>query len=295
MDKPILRELSKLIVENPTFIQGLPGFGNVGRIAANMLIKHSNAKLFAELYSPSFPDYVAVNSKGTCQLPCYEFYATKLDGNDYVIMTGETQPSFDDVLAHYEVCGEIASYAAKLGCRFMITMGGVPVTEEKAQVFIAATSPRLAAESMEKGAVIYSQGRIVGGTGLTLALAKELGLEGAVTMAGKQIDVRPFLWSSDVFVATNFGYIASLEAMAAGLAVVAPNFGILKETVIHGVNGLLFEPENADSLAESLIKLLKDEALRAEVASSGVASVQDYDIRAVAPRMGRIYQSVVKN
>ena len=93
-------------------------------------------------------------------------------------MTGETQPSFDDVLAHYEVCGEIVDYVQKLGCRFIITIGGVPMTEEKAQVYVAATSPRLAAEFMEKGAVIYSQGRIVGGTGLTLALAKERGLEG---------------------------------------------------------------------------------------------------------------------
>jgi proteasome assembly chaperone (PAC2) family protein len=31
---------------------------------------------------------------------------------------------------------------------------------------------------MEKGAVIYSKGRIVGGTGLTLALAKERGFDG---------------------------------------------------------------------------------------------------------------------
>jgi hypothetical protein len=52
------------------------------------------------------------------------------------------------------------------------------MTEEKAQVYVAATSPRLAAEFMEKGGVIYSKGRIVGGTGLTLALAKERGLEG---------------------------------------------------------------------------------------------------------------------
>jgi len=33
-------------------------------------------------------------------------------------------------------------------------MGGIPITEEKAQVYIAATSPRLATEFMEKGAVI---------------------------------------------------------------------------------------------------------------------------------------------
>jgi hypothetical protein len=101
-----------------------------------------------------------------------------MDNTNFVIMSGDTQPSFDDVLAHYEICGEIVSYVKKLGCRFVITIGGVPLTEEKTQVYIAATSSRLAAEFMEKGAVIYSRGRIVGGTGLTLALAKEYGLEG---------------------------------------------------------------------------------------------------------------------
>jgi uncharacterized protein len=178
MDKPYMREFSKPTLENPTFIQGLPGFGNVGRIAAHLLIKYCNAKPFAELYSPTFPDYVAVSSKGTCHLPRYEFYSATLDGTNLVIMSGETQPSFDDVLAHYGICGEIVDYVEKLGSRFVITIGGVPMTEEKAQVYIAATSPRLAAEFMEKGAVIYSRGKIVGGTGLTLALAKERGLEG---------------------------------------------------------------------------------------------------------------------
>jgi hypothetical protein len=178
VDKPQLREYTNPTLENPTFIQGLPGFGNVGRIAANLLIKHANAKPFAELYSPSFPDYVAVSTKGTCFLPRYEFYSAKLEGTDYVIMSGETQPSFDDVLAHYEICEEIIEYVKKLGCNFIITIGGVPITEEKTQVYVAATSPKLAAEFMEKGAVIYSRGKIVGGTGLTLALAKEQGLEG---------------------------------------------------------------------------------------------------------------------
>jgi len=173
-----LREMSNPALENPTFVQGLPGFGNVGRIAAHLLIKYCNAKPFAELYSPSFPDYVSVSSKGICHLPRYEFYSATIDKTNFVIMTGETQPSFDDVLTHYEICGEIVNYVEKLGCRFIVTIGGVPMTEEKAQVYVAATSPRLAAEFMEKGAVIYGRGKIVGGTGLTLALARELGLEG---------------------------------------------------------------------------------------------------------------------
>jgi uncharacterized protein (TIGR00162 family) len=178
MDKPYLREMFKPALENPVFVQGLPGFGNVGRIAAHLLIKFCEAKPFAELYSPSFPDYVSVSSKGICQLPRYEFYSAPMKKNNLVIMTGETQPSFDDVVAHYHVCSEIVDFAERLGCHFIVTMGGVPITEDKTQVYVAATSPRIATEFMEKGAVIYSKGRIVGGTGLTLALAKERKLDG---------------------------------------------------------------------------------------------------------------------
>jgi proteasome assembly chaperone (PAC2) family protein len=178
MDKPYLREMFKPDLENPIFVQGLPGFGNVGRIAAHLLVKFCEAKPFAELYSPSFPDYVSISSKGITHLPKYEFYAAPMEKNNLVIMTGETQPSFDDVLAHYQVCGEIVDFAEKLGCHFIVTMGGVPITEDKTQVYVAATSPRLATEFMEKGGVIYSKGRIVGGTGLTLALAKERKLDG---------------------------------------------------------------------------------------------------------------------
>jgi proteasome assembly chaperone (PAC2) family protein len=178
MDKPYLREIFNPALENPIFVQGLPGFGNVGRIAAHLLIKFCSAKPFAELYSPSFPDYVSISSKGIAHLPRYEFYSAPLEKNNLVIMTGETQPSFDDVVAHYHVCAEIVDFVERLGCHFIVTIGGVPITEDKAQVYVAATSPRIATEFMEKGAVIYSKGRIVGGTGLTLALAKERNLEG---------------------------------------------------------------------------------------------------------------------
>ncbi len=173
-----MRQLSSPPLENPIFVQGLPGFGNVGRIAAHLLIKFFDAKPFAELYSPSFPDYVAITTKGLCHLPHYDFFYAPMETNNLVIMTGEIQPSFDDVVAHYDVCDFILDFAQSLGCRFVVTMGGVPITEDKTQVYVAATSPRLATEFMEKGAVIYSKGRIVGGTGLTLALAKERKMDG---------------------------------------------------------------------------------------------------------------------
>ena len=178
MDRPYFRQISTPVLENPIFVQGLPGFGNVGKIAAYLLIKFCGAKSFTEFYSPSFPDYVSVNSHGICRLPRYEFHAAPMEKNDFIIMTGDTQPSFEEVVAHYEVCTEILDFIEKYGCSLIITVGGVPISEEKAQVYVAATSPSLAAEFMEKGAVIYSKGRIMGATGLMLGLAKERGLDG---------------------------------------------------------------------------------------------------------------------
>jgi len=178
LNKPYLKQTSNPTLKNPIFVQGLAGFGNVGKIAAYLLMKFSGARLFAELYSPSFPDYVSINSKGICHLPRYEFYAAPTEKNDFIIMTGDTQPSFDDVVAHYSLCNETLDFIEKRGCSFLVTLGGAPVKDEKAQVYVAATSPRIALEFMEKGAVIYSKGRVVGATGLTLGLAKERGLEG---------------------------------------------------------------------------------------------------------------------
>ena len=94
MDKPYLRKLSNPTLENPIFVQGLPGFGNVGRIAAHLLIKFFDAKPFAELYSPTFPDYVAITPKALRIYHVTTSYYAPMEKNNLIIMTGEIQPSF---------------------------------------------------------------------------------------------------------------------------------------------------------------------------------------------------------
>lgn len=189
MESPYFRQISAPTLEKPIFVQGLPGFGNVGRIAAHLLVKFSSAKPFMELYSPSFPDYVSITSKGVCHLPRYEFFSAETEKNDFIVVTGDTQPSFEDVLAHYSLCSDILDVATKHDCDFIVTMGGIPITEEKAQVYVAATSSKLAQEFMDKGAVIYSKGRIMGATGLLLGLAKERGI-GGICLLGATTGLR---------------------------------------------------------------------------------------------------------
>jgi len=124
-------------------------------------------------------------------------------------------------------------------------------------------------------------------------LVHELNLDDTVLLMGKQTDVPKFLWNSDIFIATNFGYIATLEAWSAGLAVIAPDFGIMTETITHGENGLLVKPQNVEDLSLAIISLLRDKQLREKLAFNGVQTVKEYDIRAVAPKMAQVYRSVL--
>jgi glycosyltransferase involved in cell wall biosynthesis len=124
-------------------------------------------------------------------------------------------------------------------------------------------------------------------------LVLDLNLQETVFLMGKQTNVRQFLWSSDIFIATNFGYIATLEAWSAGLAVIAPDFGIMKETIIDGENGLLVPPQNAEALGSAIISLLRDKQLRDKLAFNGAQTVKEYDIRSVAPKMSKVYRSTL--
>lgn len=178
LDKPVFRFLSKPTLENPVLVEGLPGFGNVGKLAARLLIEFTRAEVFAELYSPSFPDYVSVGKNGVCHPPRYEFSSATFGKTQFLVLSGDAQPSRDDVVAHYRLCDEILDFAEQFGCRFLATMGGVPQPRPAGEVYVAATSPELAVETMEKGAVLYGAGRIVGAAGLMLGLAKERGWDG---------------------------------------------------------------------------------------------------------------------
>ena len=178
MDKAILKWLFKPDIREPIFVEGLPGFGNIGRLTAKLLVDFCGGKRFLELYSPYFPDYVIVNGHGVCRPPRYEFYSASTQDKDLIILTGDTQPSIEDVNAHYKLGDEILEIAGQFDCNTIITVGGVPMQNPNREIFVAATSPRLASELADRGALLYSRGKIMGATGILLGLAKIRGWTG---------------------------------------------------------------------------------------------------------------------
>lgn len=186
MDKPHLRFLSHPKIEKSVFVSGLPGPGNIGKNAAQMLIEFTQAEPFAELYSPSFPDYVDVGSNGICHPPHYKFHTSLIGKTNFVILTGDIKPSVQDVVAHYDLCDEILNFIERYGCQFVVTIDGFITTNHADDVFVAATSRKLASEVCKRGGSLHKE-RIMGAAGLLLGLAKCRGWDG-VCLLGSTVE-----------------------------------------------------------------------------------------------------------
>jgi glycogen(starch) synthase len=90
-----------------------------------------------------------------------------------------------------------------------------------------------------------------------------------------------------------FGIVA-LEAMAARSPVVVSDTGGLSEIVEHEVTGVKVYPNNTDSLAWGITKVLTDDGFRRYIVENAYRRVQEkYDWEKIAQQTKRIYESVL--
>lgn len=105
----------------------------------------------------------------------------------------------------------------------------------------------------------------------TRALTEELGLAEAVILPGRT-EIRDWLDRADVFVHTSrwegFG-IVLLEAMLAGLPIVATRVSAIPEIVADGETGALVEPGDVEGVARELAALLADPGMRRALGDAG--------------------------
>jgi glycosyltransferase involved in cell wall biosynthesis len=109
------------------------------------------------------------------------------------------------------------------------------------------------------------------------ARISELGVAEQVEFGGFRSNVQALIPAFDCLVlasqAEPFGLVL-LEAMRAGVPVVASKAGGVPEIVQHEENGLLFEPDDARGLAEQLLRLAREPELRARLVERGRATLR---------------------
>ena len=79
-------------LKNPVLIEGLPGIGNVGKIAVDFLIDQYEPKLISEIYSTSFPHSVFVTDNNLIEMPTVRIYTVKSKNRDMILLAGDIQP-----------------------------------------------------------------------------------------------------------------------------------------------------------------------------------------------------------
>lgn len=109
--------------------------------------------------------------------------------------------------------------------------------------------------------------------------AERLGIEDAVRFPGWLGAPQKWAWlkRAGVFVLPSHAEglpMSLLEAMAAGLPVVASAVGGIPDVVTHGVNGLLMAPGDAAELERALRRLLRDPKLAAGLGAAGRETIR---------------------
>ncbi|MFQ6081371.1 MAG: PAC2 family protein [Candidatus Bathyarchaeia archaeon] len=174
----------KPALNSPVLIEGLPGIGFVANIAVLHLIQELKAKLFGEIRSSSFQDFAITAERGKIRSPINELYFHKgRDGErDLILLYGNTQALTTP--GQYELCGRILDIAEELGCRQIITLGGLK-REGKVDtpgLYCAASDLQALHEALRFGAKII-RGHIFGVAGLLIGLGKLRGMRGLCLLA----------------------------------------------------------------------------------------------------------------
>ncbi|MEM4254539.1 MAG: glycosyltransferase family 4 protein [Candidatus Woesearchaeota archaeon] len=111
-------------------------------------------------------------------------------------------------------------------------------------------------------------------------------------------DVIPYLQAMDVFVLpslTETSSLATMEAMACGLPVIATPVGSIKEYIEDGINGFIFPRQDVDALTEKLNALLKNQKVRETIGAAARQNItKRHDWEQVSREILRILHELTK-
>ena len=128
-------------------------------------------------------------------------------------------------------------------------------------------------------------------------LHESLGLGDRVRLLGYRTDVSDLLAGSDLFVLASAHEglpVSIMEAMTAGLPVVATAVGGVPEAVVTGKTGILLPPHDPEAPARALVALARDEPLRDEMAKAARERGAAFDIRSAVEVQQRAYAELVR-
>jgi len=130
------------------------------------------------------------------------------------------------------------------------------------------------------------------------AQTSRLGITDQVCFAGRQDDVRSYLFAADIFVLPSITEGISnalLEAMSAGLACLATPVGGNVEVLDQGNCGILLPPKDVDAWEKALLRISGDAALRNQLGNAARQRIlNNYDFSIIGGRYEALYNHLLE-
>jgi glycosyltransferase involved in cell wall biosynthesis len=127
-------------------------------------------------------------------------------------------------------------------------------------------------------------------------LAKKLKIDQQVIFTGSLQGISGIIQLFTIFVLPSkseaFG-ISILEAMRAGVPVIATRVGGIPEVVIANKNGILVDPGNPKLLSAAIMKLLNDKKLQNKLIAGGRETVKDFSVTRMAQATSKLYKELL--
>ena len=128
------------------------------------------------------------------------------------------------------------------------------------------------------------------------SLVEQYNLNSRVIFAGSRSDIANILKASDLFIfpsRSEGGAGALIEARAAGLACVATDSGGIPEVIEDGVNGLLFQRENVEELADKITLVLLNKELKSKFIEAGQKGLNKYTMETYVNNVSSHYLNLL--
>ncbi|MFW5918824.1 MAG: proteasome assembly chaperone family protein [archaeon] len=185
MDEIEVEQVDAAELDDPVFVEGLPGVGHVGKLVAEHLVEEMESTLVRRVYSEHFPPQVGIDEEGVGTLAHAEFYAIETDGRDVLVLTGNHQAG--DGAGHYRLTETFLEIADSFGATEIFALGGVPTGEliEEYSVLGAVSDDEQIERLEDLGVEFRSEepaGGIVGTSGLLLGMGGRSGFDAACLM-----------------------------------------------------------------------------------------------------------------
>ncbi|MEK6858238.1 MAG: PAC2 family protein [Nanoarchaeota archaeon] len=164
-------------LNKPILIEGLPGIGNVGKVAVDFIIEETKAKKIASFFSYHLPHSVFVNEENLVELPKLELYHARIRGKfDFLLLSGDVQPI--DEISCYEFCDSVLDTFEELKGSEVVTLGGIAMRQipKKPQVYCTGNSKQIIKKYKNNTAIndklFGVVGPVIGVSGVLLGLAE---------------------------------------------------------------------------------------------------------------------------